>query len=94
MAAQEQTDLGIRTLCLEKDKKREEVWSLKPTENQPQEDGAMGREDEVLVAMRGAGWLSTSQMLMQWQGFNRAGNSVKEKAAWSSLSHKDLETKG
>ena len=103
LAAQGQMDLGIRTLRLEKDKKREEVRSLKPAQNQlpqgwAQEEGAMGRKGEVLVTARG--WMGSQPagclpiVPMRWRGFNKADNSVVEKAAWSSLSHKDLETKG
>lgn len=71
LAAHEQMGLVIRTLGLEKDKKGEEVWSLKPAENHllqgwAQEDGAKGRKGEVLVTMRGAGW-TLEQLDAYWR---------------------------
>lgn len=61
----------LRTSGLEKDKKGEEVRSLKPAENHllqgwAQEDGAKGRKGEVLGTMRGAGRTLEPPAAYQW----------------------------
>lgn len=64
------TDLGQKR-TKKKDKKGEEVRSLKPAENHllqgwAQEDGAKGRRGEVLGTMRGAGWTLEPPAAYQW----------------------------
>lgn len=58
-------------MYIERDKKREEVWSLKPVKNQllqgwAQQKGVTGREGEVLATARGAAWALNQPDAYQW----------------------------